>query len=244
MRLYDESITSFYDELKELPVRRLDVTQDAVSWNDTGDKNIILRSDMAYELGGGTLPALSSLSITDSKELVPEDEILLYGPDLPDIKEDTAYARLTFVRVKEESLGDGNQLYNAIRKIEYVRYHVNPDGFMIRISASNDREPARVGTEALENGLDFTKVGKVFLDAYHKNPNIEAVKLVFVTLPDYPYKELETRIKRNEQITAAIDHIMKNVIMDCNACNLKQICDEVEGMKELHFGAAQEEVSK
>jgi hypothetical protein len=26
--------------------------------------------------------------------------------------------------------------------------------------------------------------------------------------------------------------------MDCNACNLKPICDEVEGLKELHFSAA------
>ena len=37
-------------------------------------------------------------------------------------------------------------------------------------------------------------------------------------------------------LTKAIDHIFKNVIMDCQACSLQEICDEVEGMRELHFG--------
>ena len=34
--------------------------------------------------------------------------------------------------------------------------------------------------------------------------------------------------------------IMKNLIMDCKACNLKEVCDEVEGMKELHFAQAKD----
>ena len=43
-------------------------------------------------------------------------------------------------------------------------------------------------------------------------------------------------LKKSEQITKAIDHIFKNLTKDCKACSLKQICDEVEGMKELRFG--------
>jgi hypothetical protein len=29
---------------------------------------------------------------------------------------------------------------------------------------------------------------------------------------------------------------------DCSACRLKPICDEVEGMKELHFGQKKESI--
>lgn len=240
MKLYDDTISDILKQLEKMTPVTLDVTNDNTNWSDIGNDNIILRGDMAYELGGGRLSALSSLSITSDDKLVPEDEVLLYGPDLSQITEDISYARLAIVRVKEDSLGEGNQLYNAIRKIEYVRYHMNPKGYMMRISASNDREPARIGKEALEEGLNFAKVGKLFLDAYHKNPKIEAVKLIFITNPEAPYEELEAIVKKNEQITTAVDHILKNVTMECTSCNLKPICDEVEGMKELHFGASQQ----
>lgn len=235
MKLYEESIAGFYELLKDKPFTGLNISTNESDWPDVGNENMILRGDMAYELGGGNLAASGSLAITESKELVPCDELLLYGPDLQEISQDIPYARLAFVRVKEDSLGEGNTLYNAIRKMEYVRYHLNPRGYMIRVSSTKEREPARVGKAALKEGLDFAKVGKLFLKAYHENPRIEAVKLIFITMPDFPYAQLESRIRKNEQITAAIDHIMKNIIMDCNVCNLKQICDEVEGMKELHF---------
>lgn len=238
MKLYDESILELYEMLDGFKKKQLDFKGTDSDWVDSGNANMILRGDMAYELGGDALPAISGLALTTDRNLIPEDEVLLYGPDLPEIKEDIPYARLAFVRVKEDSMGEGNTLYNAIRKIEYVRYHLNPKGFMMRISASNDREPARVGREALQEGLDFSKVGKLFLKAYHENPNVEAVKLVFVTCKDFPYEALKKQVQKNEQITAAIDHIMKNLIMDCKACNLKEVCDEVEGMKELHFAQA------
>ena len=111
---------------------------------------------------------------------------------------------------------------------------------MMRISAASQREMVRVGKTALEKGLGFEQVGKLFLQSYHKNPQVEAVKLVFITLSDFPYEELEIYIKKAEEITKAIDHILKNLSMDCNVCSLKQICDEVEGMKELHFGTTQQ----
>ena len=39
-------------------------------------------------------------------------------------------------------------------------------------------------------------------------------------------------------ITEAIDHISKNVVMNCSSCSLQKVCNEVEGLKELHFGKA------
>lgn len=205
------------------------------NWNDVGDHNLILRADMAYELGGGTYPAVSAMGVTADRGLVPTDEVYLLGPDLSQIDTDQPYARIAIVRVAEDSLGDGNVLYNAIRKIEYVRYHINPEGYMTRISASNGREPVRVSRDALAKGLDFAKVGKLFLDKYHENKNIEAVKLIFITQPDFDYQALTEASRHLEDITGTIDHILKNVMMDCGSCSLQKICDEVEGLRELHF---------
>ena len=233
MKLYDESIKELLAGLDISKAKSLDIVN--ANWKDVGDHNLILRADMAYELGGGTHPAVSAMAVTCNNEFVNGDEVLLIGPDLNEIKNDTPYARIAIVKVAEESLGDGNALYNAIRKIEYVRYHINPKGYMTRVSASNNREPVRVGKEALEDGLDFAKVGKLFLDTYHENKNIEAVKLIFITDPAFDYRSLAEQAKHLEDITGAIDHIFKNVMMDCGSCSLQKVCDEVEGLRELHF---------
>lgn len=233
MKLYDENIKSILTELEDKPLKKLDTVN--ANWEDVGDHNLILRADMAYELGGGTYSAVSAMAVTANTEFVNADEVYLLGPDLSEIKADQPYARIAIVRVAEDSLGDGNALYNAIRKIEYVRYHINPEGYMTRISASNGREPVRVSSEAIKKGLGFAQVGNLFLEKYHENKNIEAVKLIFITDPDFDYKLLSEQSKHLEDITGTIDHIFKNVTMDCGSCSLQQICDEVEGLRELHF---------
>ena len=233
MNLYDDGIRALLDGIDMTKAKRLDIENNI--WQDVGEHNLILRTDMAYELGGGKEYAVSAMGVTGSDKLVPEDEVYLIGPDLPDIVEDVSYARVAIVRVKEDSLGEGNALYNAIRKIEYVRYHINPEGYMTRISASNNREPVRVGKEALAKGLNFAKVGRLFLDTYRKNEMIEAVKLIFITEKAFDYKGLFQQAKRLEDITGTIDHIFKNIMMDCGSCSLQKVCDEVEGLRELHF---------
>lgn len=236
MRLYDEMIHESLGLLEAYQGRQLQ-TEGTGSWKDIGKESMILRSEMAYELGGDNLPAIGSQMLTADPKLVPEDEIILYGKDLPEIRSNTAYARLALVRVRDDVMGEGDALYNQIRRLEYTKYHMYPEGYMMRISAASEREMVRIGKNALRKGLDFEKIGKMFLQSYHKNPTVEAVKLIFVTMEDFPYRELEKKAKKAEQITRAIDHIMKDIAMNCQSCSLKQICDEVEGMRELHFGA-------
>ena len=62
MKLYDESIVKLLESIDFSKARALDI-KDA-TWEDVGDHNLILRADMAYELGGGTLPAVSAMAVT------------------------------------------------------------------------------------------------------------------------------------------------------------------------------------
>ncbi len=236
MKLYDDVIMHWDTLISECPNSVLEVKSN--NWPDVGNQNMVLRSDMAYELGGShtSLAALGGTAVTDNRDLVPEDQIILVGPDLPEITSDISYARLAIARVREEEMGEGNTLYNAIRKIEYVRYHVNPEGFMVRVSSIHERESVRISKEAISKGLTFTEVGNCMLEAFHQNSKVEAVKLIFITDPAFDYKALERDIQLSEKITKTIDHMFKNVTMDCGACSLQEVCDEVEGMKELHFG--------
>ena len=235
MKLYDPIISNILTLCEQASSRKLPVCH--VDWPDLGKENLIFRQDMAYELGGGgdRFFALGATAVTDDPALVREDEIVLIGKDLPEISADTSYARIALVRVAPDTLGEGNALYNAVKQMEYVRYHVNPEGFMTRVSLMNGTESARVSKKALEKGLTFTQVGNLMLRQFHKNARIVSVKLIFITDPCFPFSALKEAVRETEKITRAIDHILKNGMTDCDRCSLQKVCEEVEGMKALHF---------
>lgn len=234
MKLYDETIRKVRTLLsgRKLP-------PDATGWPSVSDRSMILRSNMAYELGGGSLPALGVTLVTASRELVPGDRVNLIGPDLPEIDADLPFARIALVRVGEDTLGEGRKLYRAIRNLEYTRYHFYPEGFMLRVSSSKRRESVRIGKEALKKGLNFARTGSQMITSFHSHPEVEAVQIWYVTAKDFPYKELDALSREGEKITGTLDHMMQNLVMDCGVCGLKQVCDEVEGLRELHFSREQ-----
>lgn len=233
MNIYNEQISKVLKLLDAEVGQRLDTNDNL--WQDVGKQNLVLRSEMAYELGAATLPAISFLGVTSSKELVPTDGALLYGQDLSQINKDTPYARITLLCVDDELVGKGEAIYDAMRHFANTRYGVNPKGFMSRISTSNKHEPVRVSKTALEEGLNFSKVARLFLNAYKAHREVITTKVIFVTLPNFNYEELMRLAQKNDEITTALDHILRDVKMDCESCKLQSICNEVEGMKELHF---------
>lgn len=233
MKLYDEILEKCREILENKESRELPVG--AQEWPQVSDSRMILRRDMAYELGGEGLPAFGCTLVTENKELVPTDRVTLIGKDLPEIQGDVPFGRIALVRIGQGALGEGQALYQALRNLEYTRYHFYPEGFMLRISSTKQRESVRVEDAALKKGLDFTKTGNQMIEAFHKNLFVEAVHLFYVTLEGFPYTELENCGKKAEEITRALDHIVKGGIMDCRACGLQKVCDEVEGLRKLHF---------
>ena len=240
MTLYDDVIKSWQGLFDSCHVSDL---ERKAGWRDGGKANMILRSDAAYELGGADSHtyAIGASVMTEDESLVTADGISLIGPDLSDIDGDCSYARLAVVLVDGDQMGEGDALYNSIRDIGYARYHVEPEGFMMRVSSSNRRESVRVSRDAVARGISFSHVGDMMISAFHERRHVRAVHLYFITDPTFDFKALSESIKRADDITKTIDHIFKDMQMDCNACNLKQVCDEVEGLRELHFGVSSKE---
>ena len=235
MKLYDDVIHTWQDLLGSCHMSELEKKD---GWPDGGRANMVLRSDAAFELGAaneGTY-AIGASVMTQDESLVPGDGVFLAGPDLCDIHGDCSYARLAVVLVDGEKMGEGDKLYSSIRDISYARYHVEPEGFMMRVSSSDRRESVRVSRDAIARGISFSHVGEMMVRAFHERKHVRAVRLYFITDPAFDFKALSDSVKKTGDITAAIDHIFKDMQMDCNACNLKQVCDEVEGLRELHFG--------
>lgn len=231
MSLYDKDIRRMQDILSKFEVKSL---QSAQPWNTTEQESLVLRSDMAYELGGEGKAAVSALAFTANPELITESGVCLVGKDLSDLSRDTSYARITLLLLEETGDYDPQQWYGIFRKIDYTRYHVYPKGYMMRISAVKEREPVRVSRDGLAAGMSFAGIGRCFADAYLKHNQVKAVQTIFVTDPAAPYGQLQEVAHRFEQITESMNKVFQGLNMDCSTCGQRELCDEIEGLKSLH----------
>lgn len=212
-------------------------------WEDVGGNQLVMMKESAYELGGDNKPAVNLACVT-SGDFVTEDEIVVYGRDLKNISESVPFARIALIRVNSLD-GEGEEntepLFRAIQDIDFVKYHVYPKGYMIRSSSDSYREQVRVSKEAVRRGITFEEIGNSYIAQYKKNPNIEAVRLIFVTAEDADYAGLRSDAKKTRDITLTLSKILEGMATDCHTCGLREICDEVEGLKELHFGRNKKE---
>ncbi len=235
MDLFNSYITETLEQLGAPKQKWAYNARDA--WKDSGTSELVLMKDAAYELGGSGKSAVNFTAVTDDASLVGSDEILLYGPDLKDIKSDSTFARIAILGVKEISK-DEQEAFNTIQNMEFVKYHVFPEGYMMRVSPESNREQVRVSKKAIKKGISFKSVGADYIKQYHTNPNITSVKLIFVTDPSVNYAALTERAKKINEVTKTMNKILEGLPedLDCASCSFKPVCDEVEGLKELHFG--------
>ncbi len=215
----------------------------ARTWEDVGGNQLIMLKESAFELGGDNKPAVNYACVT-SGDYVDADEILVYGKELGEISESTPFARIAIVKVDGLD-GEGEEntepLFRAIQDIDFVKYHVYPKGYMIRSSSDSFREQVRVSKDAVKSGISFEKIGNSYISEYKKNPSVVAVKMIFVTADDADFAGMRADAKKTRDITMTLSKILEGMSTDCHTCGLREICDEVEGLKELHFGQNKKE---
>lgn len=231
MKIFAEVTEKMMSMLPENPDKS--AFYDSQMCADNGEKNAILfRSDTAYELGGGGKASVSSIVFTDSESVA--DEVVLYGDDLSDITEDTPFAHLTFVRLKqrEEELS-----YEMLKNIGFTAFQIYPEGYHIRISPSLSKEQVRVAKSVVNSPqpLSFLNVGCTLIRAFRENDDVEAVRTVFITKKDFDFRTLSDLAQKAKRITDAVHSTLQLDELDCASCKMKAICDEVEGLRELHF---------
>ncbi len=198
------------------------------AWRDIGRNEVILQRDTAVELNGVGFNLITSEPV--------ENGIGVYGDELYAIHGSRRFARVCLIGLDDTK--DEQEAYDLIRKIEYTKYHCFPEGYMMRTASRSHKEAVRVGKTAVQGGISFEKVGDLLIGAYLKNPAVKGVKILFLTDETLDYASLEKIAVKNHAVTEALNHIMNSVNFDCSTCKLKPVCDEVEGMRELHFKRA------
>ena len=185
----------------------------AACWAETSRNELVMLREAAYELG-----------------------VWLYGPDLSEIRGDCAFARIVLFSIQD--VGEEDEAYRALQDIEFVKYHVFPKGYMIRALSEDNREQVRVSRDAIRGGISFRNVGFDYIRKFREKENVRGVRVIFVTAPEADYPGLRAQARKVTDITRSLSTILDGIPTDCDSCGLREICDEVEGMRELHFQQA------
>jgi hypothetical protein len=171
---------------------------------------------------------------------------------LSEIQGNEDFMRITLLQIKDEDSNGGgltgDALYNRLEQIKLTKYRVSPKGYMLRTSTGN-REKVRVSKDVARKG-SFSQIGSAYMQAYKKLDYVEHVTILFIvghagdsvgngagtSAGDSSlYDALSKIASRKAEITDTIDHILKGfMVNDCNSCSAKELCDEVEGLREIH----------
>jgi len=234
MDLYNSLIKETRELTDKLPAKTWDYDPKAV-WPSNSSSELVLQKYAAYELGASGKGSANYVLFTSNEELGGKDQVILCGKDLKDIKSDCDFARIVILRIGVLD-DDDEAVYRTLRDIEFAKYHVYPQGYMVRISPESYREQVRVSKEAVKKGISFKALGMNYIQAYKQDPNVISATVIFLTDPAADYGALKALAKKSADVTGTLTHIFEGLPTDCSVCALKDICDEVEGMKELHFG--------
>lgn len=233
MDIFDSIIKETCADVEKWDPKRWEYKSDKC-WKTTSTNEIVFLRDAAYELGGSGLPAVSFSCVTTSADIVDKDEILLVGDDLGQIRADVPFARIVFLSLFDIS-GDEDEAYKTINALEFLKYRIYPENYMMRIAAVSRREQVRVGKKAVAAGISFEKIGNLFIKKFKDDPRVKNVKIMFITREIEEFVHLLKNAQLTENVTKALCHVMEGMSFDCATCGLKPVCDEVEGLRKLHF---------
>ena len=225
MVLFDDEIKEVHKLLESLDKKELPITNNLLK--DVGNNNMVFSNESAYELGEN-----HSLSFEfASSEIDIADKIFLVGKDLSEIEDNDDFMRITLLNIRDDSLSS-NALYDRLEQIKLAKYKVSPIGYMLR-SATGNKERVRVSKSTAKES--FSKIGSAYIKEYKKLNYVNNVTIIFIVGNTLFDKEFEKLANKKKEIIDTIDHILKGLMVnDCDACSVKELCDEVEGLREIH----------
>ena len=234
MQVYDKLIKTTEELLSAFSGRNL--TQKPVKpWKMLKENEFLLRNEVAFELGERGFQGTCYQAVTSSEELVGEDKILLYGPNLQEIRGNVPFTRITWLLTDPEENQD--KAYREIKKLQFARFKMIPKGYMM-LYLQHGAEGAGEGKQTGNpGGIGFFYDRTPDHRSIKKEFGVKHVQVMFITeeLPIIP--QLIDQGKKADEITNAFDHILKNIILDCDLCPLQPICDDVEELRKVHFEA-------
>jgi hypothetical protein len=206
MKMYDQQfndiVTKALDSFGDRTPRVWEYSPE-LQWPASDGPNMTDKSGAALEIGGALRGGANFVCATADPEYELKDQILLYGPDLSEIRGDTPLGRITVLKLDDEGLEE-RELFNIMVDMDMVKHHVQPDGYTVDFIQAARYEIAHISEKALRDGISFARVGACYIAGFKKNPRIKAVTEIFITDPTYDFGSSELVAKKMKSMLFAM----------------------------------------
>lgn len=161
------------------------------------NSNEVILNKQGIRIGGKLVGGVNYTIPTCDKSLGIEDQIVLYGPDLNEVKDTAPYGRITYLLLNDEGLEE-IQLFNTILDLHNSKHHVKPEGMFVDNAEAGKFEEMFLSDALRNKGISFLELGSSYIAEQKKNPRVLGVRQVFITDPAFDFDEAN-RIRRANQ---------------------------------------------
>ncbi len=200
-------------------------------WEIKNFSDYILDSETALELGSTKIKNANLNLCTSEKSF--DDKIVIIGNDIQKLKGRVdSFSKVVIVSLKEEA--DENTLFRSIKAISRARLGLNLKGTMLKSTTSDSLECFRISKESYKKGFDFSILGSTLINKLKTFDEVKNVQIYYIVENEELTIKLLEYQEKIQKVTGALNHVFDDIELDCGSCTIKEICDEVEGMRESH----------
>ncbi len=208
---------------------------EARTWPRT-DRQIILNMDAAIELGHPSTESLSFLMWTDSAEKVNDSHVTIIGPDLHQMTgKQVPFGKIVLVKVHGF---DEENAYQRFEQMDLLKFRFELEGFMIRSVPQDFKEWSRVSSQALESGFSLRILGNELIRELKKLEFVDEAEIIFITSSREDIRFFKPVAEIVGKAAQAMNKMFENLEYDCDSCNFKDVCDEIDGLRTMHKNAS------
>lgn len=194
------------------------------AWSEKN--SLVLQDNTAIELGSsGT--SLFMIMWTDKPGLLRPNRISLIGPDITEADQPRIpFAKIVLVR------GRFDDQYESYRDLRDAVFDTKPEGVSTRIWPDRQKIWCRVSTEAVDSGFNLERYGATLIKRLNDLETVEESEVIFVTgAPEM--KLLAPVAEKVRDIVEALIKMYEEMNFDCEDCEYIDVCEEVEGLREI-----------
>ena len=227
MDIFDSLIKETLKVLDNYPMVPLD---DNVAPWDILDKNIYLfDKETAFELGG--YPKESINMLIQSSNSFSKGFYVIGDEKLIKTEKHLSFGKIVLLKIKDI---ESDKIYDFTQDVLLKDSKSNFKDVMTRASSKHYYISYKVSKNALKQGFSFAAIAQAIKNQFMQIEAVEDVSVIFIVGDSGIYKELLPIVEKAKEVTLTLNHIFDGVDMDCHACNMNDICNEVQGLRKLH----------
>jgi len=200
-------------------------------WPHAKDQ-IIFADETGCDFGSAGSASISLLLLTERPDLVQDAAISLIGPDIPACRgREMAFGKV--VMVQGRGFTEDN-LFRRYQEMSLQRFDLDLDGCVSRGLPRQNREWIRVADDTLRHGFSFETLGGELYRHLRAIDYVDAVEIAFITSSTADVEAFDSLSRRLGKAVQAMDKMVERLAYDCDECECRDVCNEVEGLRRMH----------